>query len=131
MNRKRFLLWGLAASAGAAPLLLRWRRAVDFDQPLRQPSFLAHLLDLETLRRIGSTRRSAVPSESSAEELTRLLLANPGGPPVSADDASAVQDLLDRKVQADFETGAVVTLDGWILSVTEARQCALLSLTGG
>jgi hypothetical protein len=31
-------------------------------------------------------------------------------------------------VRGDFAHGRTVIVDGWILSVTEARQCALFSL---
>jgi hypothetical protein len=33
------------------------------------------------------------------------------------------------QIQADFAADRTVMLDGWVLSVTEARQCALFSLT--
>jgi hypothetical protein len=44
----------------------------------------------------------------------RLLPAS--SPPIS----SVIHD--------DFEKGRTVVLNGWILSLTEARQCALFSL---
>jgi len=31
-------------------------------------------------------------------------------------------------VKQDFGNGKIAVVDGWILSVTEARQCALYSL---
>jgi hypothetical protein len=31
-------------------------------------------------------------------------------------------------VRKDFRTGQIVTVDGWQLSVTEARVCALVAL---
>ena len=34
-----------------------------------------------------------------------------------------------RLVHDDFDDGRTVVVDGWILSATEARQCALYSLT--
>jgi hypothetical protein len=33
-------------------------------------------------------------------------------------------------VARDFADGHTVLVDGWVLSVTEARQCALFSLLG-
>jgi hypothetical protein len=32
---------------------------------------------------------------------------------------------MDRKSKADFENGKTVVVRGWVISVTEARQCAL------
>jgi hypothetical protein len=37
---------------------------------------------------------------------------------------STVSDL----VRDDFAGGRTIVIDGWVLSVTEARQCALFSL---
>lgn len=36
---------------------------------------------------------------------------------------------LDRRKRLDFEQADVVSIDGWLLSVTEARLCAALALT--
>jgi hypothetical protein len=44
----------------------------------------------------------------------------------SADDELRV--LLDHKMRRDFADEKVVQLQGWILSVTEARLCALMAL---
>jgi hypothetical protein len=35
---------------------------------------------------------------------------------------------IDDTVHEDFAAGRTVVVDGWVLSVTEARQCALFSL---
>ena len=35
---------------------------------------------------------------------------------------------LERRIKEDYETGNIVTIEGWILSATEGRQCALFSL---
>ena len=39
-----------------------------------------------------------------------------------------LRGLLERMIRADFEIDRVVKLQGWILSVTEARLCALTAL---
>ncbi|CAN0409332.1 unnamed protein product, partial [Laminaria digitata] len=36
---------------------------------------------------------------------------------------------ISKQVQADFAFGHTIQLNGWILSQTEAQQCALYSLT--
>ncbi|MEO8404889.1 MAG: hypothetical protein ABI480_09845 [Chitinophagaceae bacterium] len=70
-----------------------------------------------------------ISSEHSSQELTQLLLENPNGKEVAATDDSSVKELLEKKVHTDFATNNLVVANGWILSVTEARQCALFSLT--
>ena len=36
--------------------------------------------------------------------------------------------LLQNKIRADFVSGELVQVQGWVLSQTEARQCALFSV---
>ena len=38
-----------------------------------------------------------------------------------------LEALLNQKIQQDFEAGRTVVVNGWVLSQTEARQCALFS----
>jgi hypothetical protein len=79
---------------------------------LETPDFLAHFCDTPTLRQLGAAYRAQTPTESSQETLIRLL--QPG---VTA-----------QNIKADYAKGDIVTLKGWVLSRTEARQCALFSL---
>jgi hypothetical protein len=39
-----------------------------------------------------------------------------------------LQKSIDDTVHEDFASGRTVVVDGWVLAVTEARQCALFSL---
>lgn len=119
---------GVVAAAGAgASLLLRSHPAVAIP-PLQRPWFLAHLFDRNALRALGLAYRTANPAEDSESELTRLLRASPGMP----DDSLAGEDVLSRQLQTDvvddFSAGHITVVDGWLLSATEARQCALFSL---
>ena len=73
--------------------------------------------------------RTQTTSETDADKLATLLLTDSAGNPVSsASDHSFIQNLMIRKIDRDFETGNIVIVKGWVLSVTEARQCALLFL---
>jgi hypothetical protein len=36
--------------------------------------------------------------------------------------------MLENKVENDFKTGKIAVIKGWVLSLTEARQCALFSI---
>ena|ERR1700748_1196619 len=79
---------------------------------LETPDFLSHICDAPTIRQLGAAYRAQTPAEASRETLIQLL--QPG---VTA-----------QNVQADYAKGDIVTLKGWVLSRTEARQCALFSL---
>jgi hypothetical protein len=81
-------------------------------------------------RRIGLAYLRVHPEEASEvglmtavaarSALTRALNAAP--------DMAAVFCILDDVVRADFAAGEIVKCDGWILSKSEARVCALLTL---
>jgi len=70
-----------------------------------------------------------MPAENNEDKLTQLLSGN-GAIATSAGE-KAIHQYLDQKIKEDFEKGDVVTVKGWILSVTEARQCALFALVNG
>jgi len=131
MNRKRFLLLcGVIAAGIATPGLTRWYRRAHL-RPWWYPESLAPLFDEATMREIGAAYRTATQSGSTLPDLRSLLLTSPDGSLVSADDPGAARRMLERKVQSDFGAGRIVMVAGWVLSVTEARQCAFLSLGAG
>jgi hypothetical protein len=115
LDRRQFLS---AATAGAALTLVAARglgdHAADADG-LAHPELLT-ALGAGTVREIGRAYRELVPTESDREALEAVLRAA----------ASSVEEA----VRADCEAGRVVVVRGWMLSVTEARQCALFSLRG-
>ena len=95
-----------------------------------QPVFLSHICDAKTLKEIGAAYREKFAGESNEKQLTDLLLTDSSNKivPVNSEDAF-ISSLLEQKIKKDFETGRTVIVKGWILSETEARQCALFSLT--
>jgi len=98
MNRRDFLR---VSALGAAVLTV----------PAREDAAVAHpdlvsVLGPERVRDIGVQYRRLVP------ESDWMRLSGP----------------ISALVRRDFETGRTVLVNGWILSVNEARQCALFSL---
>jgi len=94
--------------------------------PLAQPGLLTILGDERRVREIGLTYRQVFPQEDDQETLASILLSDCG---VSEPLANAtLQSRLDQRIRMDFTNGCTVQLNGWILSVTEARQSALFSL---
>lgn len=128
MQRRQFLQ--LTAIGGTVILVTGiscdLRHQASYDK-LDKPEALAQICDLKTLKEIGMAYRAQAISEADADKLASLLLTDSAGNPVSsASDYSYIQSLMSRKTIGDFETGNIVIVNGWILSVTEARQCALL-----
>lgn len=68
----------------------------------------------DTIRAVGESYRTIAPEERREDVLVKLLSEQPSA--------------LEEKIKDDFRKGDMVLVDGWILSKTEARQCALFSL---
>lgn len=127
MQRRQFI--ELSAVGGTVFLVtgLNCRqRHPDSYNVLGQPEQLAQICDLKTLREIGMDYRLQTPTEMESGKLAELLMSDSAGPVSSTSDQLFIQDLMRRKTTEDFESGNIVEVKGWILSVTEARQCALL-----
>jgi hypothetical protein len=81
------------------------------------------LADRKTITEAGLAYRKRFPKEDNKTVLGNLLLgAN------ASQDKSVIQKQLENRVLNDFKTGQTVSAAGWVLSVTEARQCALYSI---
>jgi len=84
---------------------------------------LLSMLGPDRVREIGSHYRAATPTENTAEALRTAISKSRGfRVPFLGNDS-------DDQIQDDFEKGRTVVVAGWVLSVTEARQAALFSLT--
>ncbi len=88
-----------------------------------RPLTFSKLADKKTIEEAGLAYRKLFPKEDGKTILSNLLIGTN-----TTDDKSAIENLLDERILDDFKTGKTVTAAGWILSVTEARQCALYSI---
>ena len=137
MTRREFI--GIAAT-GAVGLALpgpageavgaSWLATAPALPPLAllaTPDVPGPLRHHEPVDRIGRSYRERFPAENNVDALADALLADL---PVELGTADA--DRLNRElkelVQRDFAVERTVLVDGWVLSATEARQCALYSL---
>jgi hypothetical protein len=126
---RRTVLAALAAGIVGAAIGLRlyWpggnitREARRFAGILRHPDSAAWL---------GRFYLEVNPREADAALLVRLIGAarGPALPPVSAANDEALRADLNERIRNDFIYGNTVAVDGWLLSLTEARLCALVSL---
>ena len=66
------------------------------------------------------------PTENTKQMLKSLLVDYENQQKVNS---TFVKKELNRKIKLDFDTRNIIILDGWILSRTEARQCALFSIS--
>jgi hypothetical protein len=124
MPRRRFIA-GLAASLASlcgAAFIRTWGGKGPVDP---SGALLALLDDPPSAKVIGAAfLRTLAPSERSPEQLVAAICA---GAALVPDDLAS-PDLGRRigdRVRRDFAQVAMVQVDGWFLSVTEARLYAL------
>jgi len=117
LSRRQFFTVAGAMAAGIAAA------ACDVDSAaLGQPDLVA-VLGPDVVRRLGAGYRERVPGERDAPRLEAALRASR---PWTARIGLGSVSIADQ-VRADFDANRTVVVDGWLLSVTEARQCALYS----
>jgi hypothetical protein len=130
MNRRTFLYGSIVAGAGLGitGIYLSNKESKWKSQPFYYPYILSAICDDETLRKIGFVYRKMVPAEDSKEKLLNLI-STESNLKDNGKDNSVVVNELELSVEQDFREEKIVRITGWILSTTEARQCALLSLS--
>jgi hypothetical protein len=119
IDRRRFLTLSSAIGAGVATLACG--RASESNS-LAQPDLLV-ALGPDAVRRLGQRYRASVPGESDAPQLNAAIQTSR---PWTARIGLSHPAMADQ-IRDDFDAGRTVIVDGWLLSRTEARQCALYS----
>lgn len=130
MKRRNFIvLSALAAGAVSVPFFNCAGPDPELDKKLAIPQTLASLLDENSIKAIGKKYGSSYPGEYSIRTLEQQLVKYGDGKSVSSNTpAKEIYSVLNAHIQDDFESADTLVLDGWVLSLTEARQCALFSL---
>lgn len=82
------------------------------------------MLGSERVRDLGIHYRSTTPGENSASALRAKLSGGRKGLRIPFIGHQSIDD----QIRDDFARGQTVLVDGWVLSVTEARQAALFSM---
>lgn len=128
MKRKEFIqLSAFAAAAISLPFLNSCTASKE--QAITKPVFLSRLFDEETISNTGKEYIQKTPAENNKEKLIQLLSENSSI--TKSNNETAIHNYLNEKIKQDFETGKTVLVKGWVLALTEARQCALFWLVKG
>ncbi len=126
MRRRQFIkLSALSAGAFNIPFLHGCNSA-SFNKAVAQPLFLSYIFDAKTMQATGQAYIKQTPAEDSKSKLAGLLADNSI---TESTDAKTVHTFYNNKAREDFTMLKTVIVNGWVLAVTEARQCALYSLT--
>lgn len=126
IDRRRFLI--VSAGGALSALVLACAdgdTAFDRDS-LARPELL-RALGADAVRDLGRRYREAVPAERDVARLRAAILSSRPWTARLGLDRTSVAD----QVRADFVEQRTVIVGGWLLSRTEARQCALYSALHG
>lgn len=117
----RLAVSGVAAAvAGRAPA----RNADPVQFAVTHPELIHILKDARLVHELGLAYRARFPHEAHPGALyAAIACAVP-----ARGNGRQLHAQLQHRIREDFRQGRTVQLDGWILALTEARQCALYSL---
>lgn len=126
MDRRHFIASAAAGALGLGLPGAAWRTApAENLQTLARPALL-DMLGERRVRDLGIRYRAMYPAACDADSLCAAILD--GDRPILASDAPAARAYLNATIRDDFAAGRTMILKGWVLSITEVRQCALFSL---
>jgi len=123
MKRRDFILAGAAGLAVISlPAACNLFTDTQYDPSLAKPDDLSYVMDSVSIASLGGQYLLNVPNENSERRLAHRIMED------VRTEAEDIKPALEEKIRNDFKTGHTVIVDGWVLSVTEARQCGLFSL---
>lgn len=131
MKRRNFLWLSLASTAAFMLPSLSCKVKNDALQKiLSRPEVLSRFCDAKTVKEIGDSYRKKNSEENNEDQLLDLLLRDTAGKTIkTTTDIAFIRTSIRKQVEEDFKAGRITKISGWIISRTEARQCALFSLT--
>lgn len=129
VSRRTLLLGGLSLlAAGTLPSIVRGTLGAG-EMEDRLARRLRELVDSASVRALGRKQLADLPARESRAAVAREIL------PHGLDERSALAASHDElvaalttRIRADHREGALVSVDGWLLSRTEARLCVLTVL---
>ncbi len=126
MKRRTFIHLSAVASAIGIPSLFSFKPDGGVTSVLKKPVFLSRILNESILHEIGIAYKSMTPT-GNIDQLVKLLLTDARNRYFKSTDPAELSSFIDKKIEHDILNGNTVVVNGWIISVTEARQCALMS----
>lgn len=127
MKRSTFIYY---AAAGTVLVAVPALRCTSDNLPvLQKPQLLSAICDVNTVVDIGKSYCKRFPGCSRDELIDKIMNGTDGVKISRYASSTSVASLVAEKVKKDFKAGRILIIKGWVLSQTEARQCALFSLS--
>ncbi len=127
MKRSTFIYYAAVGTAMAVIPLRGCKSNKLF--VLEKPQFLSRICDVNTIIDIGKSYRNTFSDNSRQQLMDKLMEGTEDKEIFPNVSNSSIASFVEEKVKYDFKSGRILVIKGWVLSQTEARQCALFSLT--
>jgi hypothetical protein len=127
MKRRNFIIYA-STTAVVLPVAYYIEKHYWQSDPLVSPELLGKFCNIYELREIGKIYRAMKPEESQKEQLINLLLTNYKNQKSTTSDKLEISKMINQKIHDEFVANKTILIKGWFISITEARQCALISL---
>lgn len=92
------------------------------------PYSLSYFVTLNQILTIGKQYLKLFPDEADYSFLKGILYNKADSGIINEYELKVIQNLINKEVRKDYQDDKTIILNGWILSITEARQCALFYL---
>ena len=124
MKRRSFVQKVISAGA-ISTMPSGWFAIINQElNPFARPELLSILDDPQAVNEIGKAYLRRHPAAQNPNALIAYIDAK-----IDYKHTGEIQAVISRQIKSDFAHGNTIQLNGWILSQTEAQQCALYSLT--
>jgi len=125
MKRRSFVITIILGLLGIAAFpFISLIRNNDKNKVFTHPKILSLLCDRSTIEMLGCTYLKLKPAERNDTVLKQLLL----GTSLGGQDMPTIESHIEKRIKNDFDADNIVVVEGWVLSITEARQCAFYSI---
>ena len=130
MMKRRYFIWLslLAGSVIAIPGIFN-NRLTALKKQLITPDMLSRFCDEESIRKIGIEYLAKFPFEKDEKILKKLIVSGRKGISMANAEITVDEDQINKQIRNEFKSNDIIIIEGWVLTTTEARQCALLSLS--
>ena len=128
MKRRKFIVTALLALA-SLPFVYYFKIRRIPENSLSTPYMLSLICNQSVLLEIGKSYRSMVPEENQYKKLSELILTDMSGQKLQTSNATKIDKWINNKIKEDFISSQILIIKGWMISKTEARQCAIFSST--
>jgi hypothetical protein len=129
MNRRSFVVLSGLFLLGILIPFIQWIKSKAGKKgTLSQPKLLSLLCNYSTIIMLGNEYLKLKPREHGRDDLVNQIVNMPNVSQQDVQNSTEVEIQIEKQIRGDFESNRVIVLKGWVLSVTEARQCALFSI---